>query len=53
MTAQVWQIRDLAQTIANQAQAIADGKVIGPLFPAVKRLADNVDTLAQWIGDNR
>ena len=46
-------IRDLAAVIARQAQAIADGTVIGPMYPAVRRLAANVDTLSRWIPDDR
>ncbi len=46
-------IRDLAATIAGQAQAIADGTVIGPTYAAVRLLAANVDTLSHWIPDDR
>lgn len=47
------QITDLAQTIANQAEAIATGTLIGPRYSAIKRLQTNVDTLAAWAGDDR
>jgi hypothetical protein len=47
------QIRELADTIAAQAQAIADGAVTGPLFAAVRRLRSNVDTLEAWCPDDR
>lgn len=47
------QIRDLARTISTQAAAIADGTVIGPRWAAVRRLADNVDTLTAWTTDDR
>lgn len=42
-------IAQLAGTIAAQADAIEQGAVIGPLPAAVKRLADNVDTLKAWV----
>lgn len=45
--------RDLAATIATQAEAIATGKVTGPMYGAVARLAANVDTLRAWIPDDR
>lgn len=44
-------IAQLAGTIAAQADAIEQGTVIGPLPAAVKRLADNVDTLKAWVED--
>lgn len=43
------QIRQLAGTIAGQADAIDNGTVIGPLSAAVARLAENVDTLRHWV----
>ena len=43
------QIAELARAIADQAQAIADGRVIGPLPAAAARLTGNVETLAAWI----
>lgn len=53
MAATEEQIVELASVIASQAQAIADGMVVGPRHSAAKRLADNVDTLTAWIGDDR
>jgi len=47
------QITDLAHTIANQAEALATGSVIGPRYAAIRRLQNNVDTLATWVGDDR
>lgn len=47
------QITDLAQVIANQAEAVATGNVVGPRYSAIKRLQNNVDTLAAWVGDDR
>jgi len=47
------QYRELAATIAAQAQAIADGTVTGPLRGAVARLAANADTLRAWTADDR
>jgi hypothetical protein len=42
-------ITQLAGTIAAQADAIAEGTVIGPLPAAVKRIAENVETLQAWV----
>jgi hypothetical protein len=47
------QCRELAEAIATQAQALADGTVIGPRHAAVARLARNVDTLRAWTPDDR
>ncbi len=47
------QIADLAGTIAAQAQAIAGGAVVGPVYGAVRRLAANVELLAAWQPDDR
>ncbi|WP_305781418.1 hypothetical protein [Nocardia nova] len=47
------QIRELANAIALQAEAIATGRVVGPRYAAVKRLEGNIETLAEWIGDDR
>lgn len=47
------QIRELAGTVALQAQAIADGKIEGPLHGAVRLLGYNVDTLKTWTADDR
>lgn len=44
------QIAELARTIETQANAIAEGRVVGPVRAAVSRLVDNVDTLAAWTG---
>jgi hypothetical protein len=43
----------LAQTIADQAQAIADGTLIGPQYGAVRRLLNNAEMLAAWTADDR
>lgn len=43
----------LARTIADQAQAIVDGTVVGPEWSAVKRLRDNADMLLAWTPDHR
>lgn len=53
MIATEQQVQDLAETIEAQANAIATGRVVGPRFAAVLRLRDNVNTLADWIGDDR
>lgn len=47
------QITDLAHTIAAQAEALAALSVVGPRYAAIKRLKNNVDTLATWVGDDR
>lgn len=46
-------IRELADRIATQARAIAEGTLIGPRYAAINRLQDNLDTLAAWVGDDR
>lgn len=46
-------ITELAATIANQAEAIANGTVKGPRYAQVKLLAHNIDTLGAWVGDDR
>lgn len=48
-----FQIAQLAQHIANRAEAIAQGTLIGPRYAAIKALQDSIDTLAQWVGDDR
>jgi hypothetical protein len=53
MNATPEQIKELAATIAGQAQAIADGTATGVLYAHVRRLEDNVQTLKAWIGDDR
>jgi hypothetical protein len=42
-------ISQLAGTIAAQADAIEQGAVIGPLPDAVRRIAENVQTLQAWV----
>jgi hypothetical protein len=44
---------ELAQTIATQAQALADGTVIGPEYAAWRRVLANVQTLVAWTPDDR
>lgn len=44
---------ELAGSIADQAQAIKDGTVIGPMWSAVRRLRDNADMLLAWTPDHR
>lgn len=53
MPASEHQITELASTIETQANAIAQGTVIGPRYAAVKRLQDNIETLAAWVRDDR
>lgn len=47
------QIKEQAQAITTLAEAIAEGKIDGPLYAAAQRLDDMVDTLIAWIGDDR
>jgi hypothetical protein len=49
------QITELANAISNQAQALAEGRIKGPRsrYAAIKRMQNNLDTLAQWVGDDR
>ena len=48
------QAQELAAVIAQQAQALADGKIPdGQIYAQVSRLADNVSTLRAWTGDDR
>jgi hypothetical protein len=43
------EIRSLAQTIANQSQAIADGKIAEDVMRAhIHLLQNNIDTLEAW-----
>ena len=43
------QYQELVETIANQAQAIADGKIpTEQLWAQVCRIADNAETLKAW-----
>lgn len=53
MSATETQIRELAATIADQVQAIADGTTTGPRAAAIALISSNLDTLAAWIGDDR
>lgn len=46
-------VRELAAAIADQATAIAEGKVVGPVYGAVARLVANADTLRIWTVDDR
>lgn len=48
MTATDNQRRELAQTIANQAQALADGNITAPESAVVALILNNVQTLAAW-----
>jgi len=48
MTATEQQIRDLAATIADQAQAIRDGTLTGPLYAHARLIRNNAETLAAW-----
>lgn len=45
--------REQAEGIATLAQAIADGAVKGPVYAAVARLVDQVNTLKAWTEDDR
>lgn len=42
------QIRDHAQAMANQAQAIADGTIKAGVHSAAIRLLENAKTLEKW-----
>lgn len=54
MSATPEQIKELAQAIANQAQAVADGLIPEEqLFGHVALLRHNADTLKEWVPDNR
>jgi hypothetical protein len=48
MTATEQQIRELAGTIADQAQAIKDGTLTGPLYAHARLIRNNAETLAAW-----
>ena len=43
----------LARTIADQAQAIADGTVTGPQHAAARRVLANAEMLMAWTADDR
>lgn len=47
------QYRELAQAIANQAQALADGTTVGPRHAQVRKIRANVDMLLAWTEDDR
>jgi hypothetical protein len=47
------QITELANAIAIQAEALAVGLSKGPRYAAIKKMQDNLDTLAHWVGDDR
>lgn len=53
VTLEETQRRELAATIAAQAQAIADGTVTGPQWAAARRLLGNAGTLMAWTDDDR
>jgi hypothetical protein len=54
MNATEQQIRELAQTIANQAQGLADGSIpTGRKAAHAALIANNLETLQAWIGDDR
>lgn len=54
MAATEKQIREQAQAIANQAQALADGKIgAGQRYALVALLKRNVETLEAWVPDDR
>lgn len=42
------QIKDLANALAGQCEAIANGEVIGPVRSAVARIRANAETLLAW-----
>lgn len=45
---------ELANAIAAQATALADGKIPqGQVYAQIRRLQDNVATLAAWTKDDR
>ena len=47
------QRRELAATIADQAQAIADGTVTGPQWAAARRVLRNAEQLVAETADDR
>jgi hypothetical protein len=47
------QYRELAATIADQAQAIADGTLSGPRYAVASLLLSNAKTLFAWTPDDR
>jgi hypothetical protein len=53
MTATGKQIRECAESIAAQAQAIADGTITGPLWTQARKILFNAELLAAWVPDDR
>lgn len=54
MTADDEQIRALANAIAQQAEALALGKIPeGQRYAQARRLLDNAETLTAWTADHR
>jgi len=49
MSATPAQIADLAAAIAGQAEAIANGTIVGPIDAAARRILANAQTLAEWV----
>lgn len=48
------QYRDLANAIAQQAEALALGRIpAGQRYAQTRRLLDNANTLAAWTEDDR
>ena len=47
------QYRELAATIADQAQAIADGTLAGPRYGMARLILRNAETLDAWTPDDR
>jgi hypothetical protein len=47
------QYRELAATIADQAQAIADGTLTGPRYGMARLLLRNAECLVAWTPDDR
>jgi hypothetical protein len=44
---------ELAQAIANQAQALADDTVDGSRYLQAQKIRANADVLLAWTGDDR
>jgi hypothetical protein len=47
------QYRELAGTIADQAQAIADGSLAGPRYAMAQLILRNAQCLVAWTPDDR
>jgi hypothetical protein len=47
------QYRELAQAIANQAQALADDGIEGSRYLQVRKICANVAMLLAWTDDDR